>query len=99
MDEGKKGAEAVAAPIEASVAHDVRVISVLRTTGARLPRTELRIVSWNKKEPTVERRVFIQDRATGQERGGKCRGLTYKDICHIVANWPSIQSLMKEWNA
>ena len=74
--------------------HDVKVISVLRSTGARLPRTELRIVSWNGKEPVVERRMFIQDRTTGAVKGGKCRGLTLKDVSHIVSNWPSIQQMM-----
>ena len=60
--------------METELQHDVKLISVLRTTGSRLPRTELRIVSWNNKPPVVERRVFILDRATNKERGGKCRG-------------------------
>lgn len=77
-----------------AISHDIRVISVLHSTGPRLPRTELRIVSWNKKEPVVERRVFIVDRATGLEKGGKCRGLTLKDVTYLVRRWPEIQRLM-----
>lgn len=76
--------------------HDVKVIAVLRTSGERLPRTDLRVVSWNQREPVVEKRVFIADRATGLVRGGKCRGFSYQDIAYLVANWPQIQKMMKD---
>jgi hypothetical protein len=73
---------------------DVRVISVLKSSGSGPTRTELRLVSWNGKEPVLEKRQFIRDRTTGEERAGKCRGLTRKDVDFIASNYPDISRAM-----
>lgn len=79
-----------------SLSHDIRVISVLRSNVDQYPRGELRIVSWNREEPVLERRIYKQDKVTGEWRSGKCRGLTLKDVSYIVANWPDVQRMMLE---
>lgn len=73
---------------------DVRVISVLRSFGEAAGKTELRIVSWNGKEPVLEKRQFVTDRVAGGIRPGKCRGFSLNDVGYLVSNWPNVQRLM-----
>jgi hypothetical protein len=78
---------------------DVRVLSVLRAEGSGPGRTEVRVVSWNGKEPVLEKRQWIFDHAKKRVRPGKCRGLTLKDVSFVVSNWPDVQRAMLEVDA
>lgn len=71
------------------------VLLVLCAEGEGPGRTEVRLVSWYDNAPVLEKRQFIRDRITGEERPGKCRGLSFHEIQKIVKSWPEIYAICK----
>lgn len=78
---------------------DVRLISVLRSSGGAVGDTELRIVSWNDKAPVLEKRLRVLDKTTGEPRVGRCVGMSLEEVGYVVGNWPDVQRAMLEADA
>lgn len=56
-------------------------------------RTVIRVVSWNKRPPVLEKRQIIIDDKTREERSGKNKGLTAAEVEMVVDRWPEIRDL------
>lgn len=78
---------------------DVRLISVLRSSGGAVGDTEIRVVSWNGKAPVLEKRLRVMDRNTGEIRIGRCLGFSLDEVGYVVGNWPDVQRAMMEADA
>ena len=73
------------------------VLMVVRATepkGKGKYRNELRVVRWNGGAPVLENRSVYTDLATGEDRCGKCRGLTQTDLSAVMAQRAAIEQSM-----
>ena len=72
-----------------------RVIKILNETGKGSGRTQIRIVSWDGREPVLEKRQIIYDKTLGYERPGKVRGFILTEVWDLVRSIDSINHYMK----
>lgn len=56
-------------------------------------RTVVRIVSWNGLPPVLEKRQFILDPKTKEERPGKAKGLTLAELVEIFGRADEIKGV------
>lgn len=59
-------------------------------------RTDIRLVSWNKEEPVLEKRQFTFDKATREIRPGRVRGFTIGEFADLVKHKDEIIATWKE---
>lgn len=58
--------------------------------------TQLRVVSWNGQEAVLEKRQFFRDGKTGEQRPGRCKGLTMEDFEFVLTNVNKIREIFAE---
>ena len=71
------------------------VLKVLDETKVRDNTIRLRVVTWNGKNPQLEKREFWYD-DKGDEKMGKAKGLNLSDLNKIVDNFDEIKTLMSK---
>lgn len=74
------------------------VLKVLNEADVRDNVVRLRVITWNGKNPQIEKREFWYDEA-GNEKMGKAKGFNLKDINLILENIEEIKKLMEDKNA
>lgn len=52
------------------------------------------LFQWNKGQIKLEKRSRFEDKATGEERWGKCMGLTLDDMHSLRTDWNEVIGIM-----
>lgn len=71
------------------------VLKVLDEVEVRDNVVRLRVVTWNGKNPQIEKREFWYD-DKGDEKMGKAKGFNLSDMNKIIENWEEIKGLLSK---